>query len=256
MRATTSHSSTVQTACLRGSRNSVPKPNANKSAPSARGLPALVKRRGPRQSRGLASRRPTAERRSDVTLQSLGPTAFRFVWLQDESSRTEMNLLPVESGRNLMMSCSGVNPPKRKIRPRPPQKDIPLARRATRPSSSRHGMLESERSANPAKSGQVKLKSALFTNNRRRRAQNIPDAARICSGRCVPRRRRAKERLLESERPFCLVPALLRRILALGGPHRRGFCGVNRQQWCRQRRPAAFRLLREDHFIARCRDLA
>jgi hypothetical protein len=194
MRATTSHSSTVQTACLRGLRNSVAKPNANKSAPSARELPALVKRRGPRQSRGLASRRPTAERGSDVTLQSLGPTAFRFVWLQDESSRTEMNLLPVESGRNLMMSCSGVNPPKRKIRPRPLSKDIPPARRATQASASRHGMLESERST---KSGQVKLKSALFTNNRRRRAQNTPDAARICSGRCIPGRRRAKKRPLE-----------------------------------------------------------
>ena len=47
---------------------------------------------------------------SDVTLQSLGPTAFRFVRLRDAPPRTEMNLLPVESWRNLMIVSSGVNP--------------------------------------------------------------------------------------------------------------------------------------------------
>ncbi len=45
-----------------------------------------------------------------VTGQSLRPTAFRFVWLRGVTSRTEKNLRPVESGRNLMISPRAVNP--------------------------------------------------------------------------------------------------------------------------------------------------
>jgi hypothetical protein len=87
-----------------------PMPNANKTTPSAHGLPALTKRRGPQHSQDLASRRSTDGLQIRFDVQSLGPTAFRFVWFQDASSRIEKNLLPVASGRNLVTSRLGVNP--------------------------------------------------------------------------------------------------------------------------------------------------